>query len=84
MTEMKRFIDLRGQIYNDDDLPKEEQEIVFAFFCTVKDEFLSFSNSYAWDCVDDFKRDYMLDYDTDDLIMLERLLALIPSWVPEV
>lgn len=87
---MKRFIDLRGQIYNDDDLPKKDQEPVFAFFCTTTDTFHKFSNEMEWDSIDGFKEAFTGDIkwathnaDGYSLELLDRLLSLIPEWVPQ-
>lgn len=77
---MKRFIDLRGQIYNDD-LPKDEQETCFAFYCTVKDHFETHSGTQQWENISDFKMDYHITV-ADDQSGLDRLLGLIPDWVP--
>lgn len=61
---MKRFIDLTDQI-NDD-------EKLFAFYCTVKDCFESFSGSQTWDSIEGFKADY-------SGLELDRYLKLIPN-----
>jgi chloramphenicol O-acetyltransferase len=77
--QMKRFIDLRGQIYNDDYLPKDEQEPVFAFYCTSTDTFEQFkSGVQTWESIEDFKEDF-----TGDITLYNRLMNLIPGWVPE-
>lgn len=55
---MIRFIDLRGQVYNDDDLPKEKQKMIFAFFDTCTDLFIDFNGSYVWESRADFVWDY--------------------------
>lgn len=47
---MIRFIDLRGQITNDNDP-------CFAFYDTVRDRFLVFRNAQTWDSVEDFIED---------------------------
>ena len=54
---MKRFIDLRGQIYCDDGLPIEKQEPIFAFFCTITDEFEKFNGNQEWGNKADFIAD---------------------------
>ncbi|HCM34119.1 hypothetical protein [Chryseobacterium sp.] len=63
---MIRFIDLTGQIYQDD------EEKSFAFFDTVRDQFCEFSGCQRWDTVGEFKDDYI----GDDI---NRFLNLIPS-----
>lgn len=82
---MKRFIDLRGQIYNDDDLPKNEQTPVFAFFCTVRDQFETFGGEQNWESIEDFHIAYSCDkkIETDNKELFKRLRNLIPDWVPE-
>lgn len=61
---MIRFIDLKKQI--------QDEEPEFAFYCTVKDVFETFSHCQTWLSIDEFKQ----DYDGDDL---ERYLQLIPE-----
>lgn len=82
---MKRFVDLRGQIYNDDDLPEDEQEPVFAFFCTSRDMFHNFNGDQTWDSIADFQESYGCDRkpETQGMELYDRLFNLIPSWVPE-
>lgn len=80
---MKRFIDLRGQVYNDDDLPPEEQTPCFAFFCTSTDRFETFNASQEWGSIEEFTE----DFDAHDHpafgaeALKDRLLNLVPSWV---
>ena len=62
---MIRFINLTGQIFIDDDDP------YFAWYDTVIDEFMTFSDCQVWDSWGDFVK----DYDGDDL---ERFRRLIP------
>lgn len=65
---MKRFIDLGTQLYlTDDDTDRE-----FAFYCTVRDRFETFSGISTWATIEDFKTDYQGDE-------LDRYLALIPK-----
>ena len=83
---MKRFIDLRGQIYDDNDLPLDEQEICFAFFCTVTDSFDEYNGAQMWESIEDFKNDFnYLHSGSQDKLnrLLNRLLNLMPNWVPE-
>lgn len=63
---MIRFIDLTGQIYQDDN------EKSFAFFDTVRDKFCEFSGCQIWDDVQEFKDDYRGD-------QIARFLSLIPA-----
>lgn len=65
---MKRFIDLRTQLYLTDDAENN----AFAFFCTVRDKFETFTGSQTWSS----KEEFLEDYDGDDV---ERYLALIPE-----
>jgi hypothetical protein len=61
---MKRFIDLTNQIC--------DGEREFAFYCTVRGVFETFSQAQTWSSVEQFKQ----DYDSNDL---ERYLNLIPD-----
>ena len=61
---MKRFINLTNQII--------DGEKEFAFYCTVRDEFETFSGAQTWNSIKEFKQ----DYEGDDL---ERYLNLIPE-----
>lgn len=67
---MIRFIDLKNQItfgYLD---------VCFAFYDTVREKFVEFSDSQTWDCIDDFVTDFEnsgMDY------KIERFLDLIPN-----
>lgn len=79
---MIRFIDLRGQIYLDDEEPKAEQEPVFAFYDTVMDQFVGWDQCFVWDSIEDFRADFCFfgGWRND---FLSRYLVLLPDWVPE-
>ena len=64
---MIRFINLTGQILIDDD------ELHFAWFDTITDEFMQFSGSQAWHSWEDFKRDYIDSYGGETTFSLEGL-----------
>jgi len=66
---MKRFIDLGDQTGNTD---PESVEKEFAFYCTVKCMFETFSGSQTWST----RQEFIEDYKGDEL---ERFLGLIPS-----
>lgn len=66
---MKRFIDLGDQTGNID---YEAGEREFAFYCTVKDVFETFSGSQTWTT----RQEFIEDYEGDEL---KRFLGLIPS-----
>jgi len=66
---MKRFIDLRGQLYDYDD-----DDTVFAWFDTITDRFEQFGEYQVWDTWSEFERDY-------DGHQLERYRGLCPDWV---
>lgn len=76
---MKRFIDLRGQVFSDDDLPLAEQEPCFAFYCTSIDKFETFSGNQCWTGLADFTDDYTYQNGVLDATY-ERLLSLMPEW----
>lgn len=61
---MVRFIKLGDQI--------NEGVNEFAFFDTVTDKFITFSDCQTWDCISDFISDYKGDE-------LERYLGFIPK-----
>lgn len=73
---MIRFIDLRGQVYLDYDLPFAEQRPVFAFYDTVRDRFVG---CCSFESRSEF-RDYMPGGDSE---LLRRCESLMPPWVPE-
>lgn len=77
---MKRFIDLRGQVFADDDLPKNEQTPCFAFFDTIVDRFEMFDGAQTWVSFKDFTEDYRSDVGKLDAVY-ERLKGLTPEWV---
>jgi hypothetical protein len=77
---MKRFIDLRGQVFNDDDLPIEQQEPLFAFFCTVTDTFTQLNGVQTWGTASELRTDYELQVGKLDADF-ERLWGLLPNWV---
>ena len=62
---MKRFIDLTGQI-------QEDEKPMFAFFCTQIDQFESFNDSQLFETIEEFKEDF-------DGIDIQRYLDLIPQ-----
>lgn len=70
-----KFIDLRGQYYADEDLPRAEQKLIFAFLCDSTDRFLSFGDKHIWESVGEFVEDFKLDKGDD----LPRYLGLIPD-----
>ena len=72
---MKRFIDLRGQII-DDEPPHYP---MFAFYDTVVDEFERINGESTWSDRTSFFRDCRLDGRERDL---SRYSPLIPGWVP--
>lgn len=76
---MKRFIDLRGQIFADEDLPPDQQRPCFAFYCTVTDSFETFFTSQTWSSYEDFRDDYASDRGNLDA-GFDRLFALMPTW----
>lgn len=78
---MKRFIDLRGQIYHDDEDPIEQREPVFAFYCTVKGQFETFCGTQDWESKSDFIQDAQ-DAGLEPG-QIERLVGLMPDWVPD-
>lgn len=51
---MIRFINLTGQIAPDDDLE-------FAWYNTITDEFMRYSGSVTWSSFEDFEDDLMAD-----------------------
>lgn len=67
---MKRFVDLGQQICSADDGSR-----YFAFYCTFRDAFETFSGNQCWESIERFKEDYN---GTDEI---ERYLNLIPiNW----
>lgn len=66
---MKRFIDLTGQI-------QEDNKPIFAFFCTQIDQFELFNDTQIFETVDEFKEDF-------DGIDIDRYLNLIPKQFQE-
>lgn len=76
---MKRFIDLRGQVYNDDDLPIDQQTPCFAYFCTVVDKFETFGGCQTWSSFHDFTSDYLEHVGSLDE-GYARLAGLTPAW----
>lgn len=76
---MKRFIDLRGQIYADDDLPEHLREPCFAFYCTVVDRFETFCGAQTFTSLADFQEAYFHEKGAlDD--PYGRLFNLMPEW----
>ena len=79
---MKRFLDLRGQIYLDDDLPTSEQTVVFAFYDTGTDRIESFDDDQVFESWSAFVASYnaaaMRGATTTPL---ERYRSLSPKWV---
>ena len=78
---MIRFIDLRGQIYLDDEDPKEKQEPIFAFYDTTVDQFVGWDQYYIWGSRTGFATDFWY-YAGWRGIELERFLNLMHGWVP--
>jgi len=74
---MIRFIDLRG-----DDTGGR-----FAFFTTVRNEFLTFNGSQTWQMKSDFIADFNAqggEYkDSVRVSNIDRFIALIPDWADE-
>ena len=75
---MIRFINLTGQIAPDDDLE-------FAWYNTITDEFMRYSGSVTWSNFEDFEGDLMVDIriacqpkEKSDEI-LKRFRALYPA-----
>ena len=74
---MIRFIDLGKQIAGDkanDNWPRE-----FAFYDTLEASFVSFGGQQIFDSVADLKS----QMEDDDLNNTQRILKLIPEWVPK-
>ncbi|MFD2874056.1 hypothetical protein ACFS5N_16355 [Mucilaginibacter ximonensis] len=70
---MIRFIDLRGQIYLDDDP-------CFAWFTTICDRFHTFNDNQHWNSLESFISDYKAQAAVQDIAdPLERYLRLIPE-----
>jgi hypothetical protein len=78
---MKRFLDLRGQIYLDDDLPLEERYVVFAFYDTSSDKIESFDDEQVFESWQDFEHAFTFEAARKDLSDLERYRGLCPEWV---
>ena len=72
---MIRFIDLRGQMFNDDDLPKSEQATIFAFYDTITDRFML--DGQTWVSAEHFRANAAGRLPQDWLI---RCLAALPDW----
>jgi hypothetical protein len=79
---MKRFLDLRGQIYLDDDLPADEQHVVFAFYDTRTDQIESFDGDQVFESWSDFTASYSAAAMRGEMMSsLERYRSLSPAWV---
>lgn len=77
---MIRFIDLRGQVFNDDDLPEAEREPLFAFYDTVTSRFLTFSRSQVWSSAGAFGLDHATEKPGSRCWPLARFTSLMPEW----
>lgn len=70
---MVRFIDLSGQIYCDD----TNETRSFAFFNTIKDEFMTFWGVQYFDTKNEFIEAYMHEY--GGLNGIDRFVGKIPN-----
>jgi hypothetical protein len=84
-----RFIDLRGQILDEEDdagesLPIEKQQPDFAFFDTVTSHFIDFSGIQNFASRADFRDWYerSVHNDPESSWTLDRFERLMPEWVP--
>ena len=68
------FIDLRNQLYSKKTPENKEGEPCFAFYCTIRDEFITFCFSQIWESWDDFEMDFSGDN-------IERYKKICPDWV---
>jgi hypothetical protein len=71
---MIRFIDLGKQVGIDEDWPRE-----FAFYCTVRDVFLSIHSNQTWESWDELFDDCCSEKLSEDYI--SRLKGLCQKWV---
>ena len=72
---MIRFIDLRGQIYFDDDYKNSP---CFAFFDTIVDRFMTFGDTQTWYGWEEFRKSYNFYAHMRDL-GIKRYKHLIPK-----
>ena len=77
---MIRFIDLRGQIVDDGDLPEDERSTDFAFFDTITDTFQRIGGHQVWGDSAEFVECYERD-PQGPTRPLDRFLSLMPEWV---
>lgn len=70
---MIRFIDIGDQIFIDGETKS------FAWFDTITDEFLIFSDCQAWDSWNDFVDDYNFEKDIPEILSLNRFKHLFPK-----
>lgn len=79
---MKRFIDLRGQIYCDNDLPVGEQHPEFAWFDTRVSDFEKFDDGVTFDSWEEFESYYTTAIERGEAhAEIERYKRLCPEWV---
>lgn len=77
---MLRFIDLRGQVMNDDDLQVSDQWPLFAFFDTITDTFQRIGGDQVWSDRATFTACYESD-PQGETRPLSRFIGLMPEWV---